>query len=97
MRVLFGTDQAVLTSLGLLPNRSSVNGVEVASNGNDNGTGNGRHPSRSSASIAETIARRRLLLVNLQTLKVFKTFRVYSKARLKRAFFLSLGMIYWIK
>lgn len=68
VRVLFGADQAMLTSLGLLPRRSSVNGVEAASNGNDNGTGNGRHPSRSSASIAETIARRRLLLVNLQTL-----------------------------
>ena len=68
VRVLFSMDQAVLTSLGLLPRRSSVNGVEAASNGNDNGTGHGRHPSRSSASIAETIARRRLLLVNLQTL-----------------------------
>ena len=64
VRVLFGTDQAVLTSLGLLPRRSSTNGVEAPLNGNSNGY----HASQPSSSIAETIARWRLLLVNLQTL-----------------------------
>ena len=68
VRVLFGADQAVLTSLGLLPRRSSTNGVEAPLNGNGNGNGNSHHASRPSNSIAETIARRRLLLANLQTL-----------------------------
>jgi hypothetical protein len=68
VRVLFGADQAVLTSLGLLPRRSSVNGVEAPLNGNSNGNGNGHHASQPSSSIAETIARWRLLLANLQTL-----------------------------
>jgi hypothetical protein len=66
VRVLFGADQAMLTSLGLLPRRSSPNGVEAPLNGN--GNGNGHHASHPSKSIAETIARWRLLLVNLQTL-----------------------------
>ncbi|MBI1880118.1 MAG: hypothetical protein HYR94_18175 [Chloroflexi bacterium] len=72
VRVLFGRDQTVLTSLGLLPRRSSANGVEPALNGNGNGAepshGNGYVRRRVSMSLAEIVARWRLLVANMPTL-----------------------------
>jgi hypothetical protein len=70
VRVLFGADQAVLTSLGLLPRRSYTNGVEAAANGSESGNGGSPHISRTSTSIAARLARWRLLLTNIQTLSV---------------------------
>lgn len=68
VRVLFGRDQAVLTSLGLLPRRSHTNGVEAVANGSENGNGANPQANHTSTSIAALLARWRLLLTNVQTL-----------------------------
>lgn len=71
VRTLFGADTAVLTSLGLLPRRSRVNGSEPANGSaptDSSQNGQSYQPSRPSTSIATLIARGRLLLANIQTL-----------------------------
>lgn len=71
VRILFGQDEPLLTSLGLRPHRSGSNG-HSESNGADcraepaNGKASSR--SRHSRSTAETIARWRLLLTNAQAI-----------------------------
>ncbi len=71
VRILFGADTAVLTSLGLLPRRSRSS-TEPTTNGSapTDGSQNGQsyQPNRLSNSIAAMIARGRLLLANIQTL-----------------------------
>lgn len=70
VRVLFGANGAVLTSLGLQFRRSHTNGVEMMADGNGNGNGNSNHHQRTrlSTSIAAVIARWRLLLANIPAL-----------------------------
>lgn len=71
MRILFGQDEPLLTSLGLRPHRNGSNGHSES-----NGAGNGAEPAngkasprlRHSRSAAETIARWRLLLTNAQAI-----------------------------
>jgi hypothetical protein len=65
VRALFGTDEAVLTALGLYAPRRRANGVEAAGeSGQDHHTG--QH--RPGGSLAAKIARWRRLLANIQTL-----------------------------
>jgi hypothetical protein len=74
VRVLFSQDQVVLTSLGLLPRRSSngSNGTEPAPDETGDGTegsnGNGQVRSGLTRSLAGLVARWRLPVANISTL-----------------------------
>ncbi|MFN8460128.1 MAG: hypothetical protein U0401_36675, partial [Anaerolineae bacterium] len=72
VRILFGQDEPLLTSLGLRPHRTRSNGHPEGSNGANGSTeptnGKAAHHLRRSRSAAETIAYWRLLLTNAQTI-----------------------------
>lgn len=83
VRVLFGRDEATLTTLGLAPRRNGTNHAqptEAATTRDANGQTNGHSQHNHTAiGVAEMVARWRLLLVNAQVLSQ------EQKARLAQA------------
>lgn len=83
VRVLFGRDEATLTTLGLAPRRNGANHAqpaEAVTNGDANGQTNGNnHHNHTAIGVAEMVARWRLLLANAQVLSE------EQKARLAQA------------
>lgn len=84
VRVLFGRDEATLTTLGLAPRRNGTNHAQPAEAAATNGSANGSSNSHATHNyitpgVAEMVARWRLLLANAQVLSQ------EQKARLAQA------------